>query len=299
MTGADAVDVSSLFYEAGDGLRLHLRTYRPRRDEGRTPVVCLPGLTRGAADFAPLALALAGAGARRVMAFDCRGRGLSAHDPDWRHYSLDVERDDVLTGLAIEGVAAAHFVGTSRGGLHIMALAETHRTMIRAAVLNDIGPVLEPDGLARIKGYVGRDAEPPRSLAEAIERLKRGPALTFTGLSDAEWHLLATTTYGDDPNDLRLRSDPMIARSLDELDLSKPLPNLWAQYDALRGAPLLTVRGDNSDLLSVETLAAMGARWPGCETHIVPGQGHAPLLADAPTIARIAAFLAAADTRGE
>ena len=165
--------------------------------------------------------------------------------------------------------------------------------MIRAAVLNDIGPVLEPEGLARIKGYVGVPVAPPRSIEEAIALLKRGPALTFTGLSDDEWRLFATTTFGTD--EFRPRYDPAIARTLDALDLSKPLPTLWDQFDALHGAAVLTVRGANSDLLSADTLAAMGARWPGCETHLVPGQGHAPLLADVTTIRRIDAFLAAAD----
>ena len=287
----------SHFYDAPDGLSLHVREHVPLHETSRAPVVCLPGLTRGAADFENLAraLALASATTRRVLAFDYRGRGQSDHDPDWRHYDLATERADFIGWLDANGIAAAHFVGTSRGGLHTMALATTHRAMIRGVVLNDIGPVLEPEGLLRIKGYVGVLTPPPRTLAEAVAVLRRGPAQGFDGLSDEEWQVFATTTFGSDPGDLRLRSDPMLARILDGFELGKPLPEIWDQYDALRGAPVLTIRGANSDLLSAATLDAMAARWPGCETLTVPGQGHAPLLADKPTIARIDAFLAAAD----
>lgn len=286
----------SLFFAAADGLRLHLREYDPGTEAIGTPLVCLAGLTRGADDFDPLArrLAFGAPVPRRVIAFDYRGRGASDHDAEWRHYDLATEREDFLAGLALCGIDHAHFLGTSRGGLHIMAMAGSHRAMVRSVILNDIGPVLEPDGLARIKGYVGR-AVHPRDLREAIQLLKIGTGVHFTALSPDEWRLFATTTFGTDEAHLGLRYDPELARVLDGFDLAKPLPDLWEQFDALRGLPLLTIRGANSDLLSPETVAAMEARWAGCETHMVPGQGHAPLLADEISMARIEAFLAAGD----
>lgn len=286
----------SHFYRAEDGLELHCLEFRPLDDGGRPPAVCLPGLTRNATDFAILgnALAFDAASPRRVVAFDYRGRGRSDHDPDWRHYDLATERADFLRGLALRGIERAHFIGTSRGGLHIMALAADHRAMIRAAVFNDIGPVLEPAGLERIKGYVGTMVA-PRTLDEATELLKVGPGLHFDGLSDAEWRIFATTTFGTDESNLALRYDPRLARSLDTFDLDKPLPESWDLFDALRGLPVLTIRGANSDLLSMETLDAMDRRWPASESMVVQGQGHAPLLADAVAIARIETFLARAD----
>ena len=290
-------EATSRYYRAADGLRLHVREHRPVRDGGRTPVVCLPGLTRSTADFERLArwLSTESLTPRRVLAFDYRGRGLSDHDADCRNYTLEVERSDFLDWLGSESIAAAHFVGTSRGGLHVMALAAAgKRALIRAVVLNDIGPVLEAEGLQRIKGYIGAPAA-PRSLDEAIKLLKLGSGQHFDGLSADEWQVFATTTFGEDRHDLRLRYDPALARTLDGFDLTKPLPDLWGQFDALRGSPLLTIRGQNSDLLSVETLAAMTSRWPGCASVSIPGQGHAPLLADQPTISRIDAFLASAD----
>lgn len=294
-TGRDASEGESRFYASDDGLRLHCLDFAPPGAEA-TPVVCLPGLTRPAADFGSLgrALAFASATPRRVVAFDYRGRGLSDHDPDASHYDLAMERADILRGLALLGIESAHVIGTSRGGLHIMAMAATNRSVIRGAVLNDIGPVIEAQGLKRIKSYVGRMVA-PATMDEAIALLKLGGGEGFEGLSEPEWRIFAETTFGRDPSDLRLRYDPALARTLDTFDLDKPLPDNWRQFDALRGAPVLTIRGANSDILSQSTLAAMAARWPQSETLVVPGQAHAPLLADAATIGRIDRFLAAAD----
>ena len=290
---------SSRFFPSADGLRLHYLDVRPPRDEGRTALVCLPGLTRGAADFGIIAEALAFASGtpRRVVAFDYRGRGRSAHDPDWHHYDMATERADILAGMADAGIERAHVLGTSRGGLHAMALAEHHRHVLAAVVLNDIGPVLEVAGLARIKGYIGRQVR-PRDVEDAVAVLRGGIGRDFDGLDEAGWRHFALTTFGPDEADLHLRYDLALARTLDALDLSGPLPDAWHKFDALRGAPVLTVRGANSDLLSGATLAAMAERWPGSESFVVPGQGHAPLLADAATIGRIDAFLAGADANG-
>ena len=289
----------SRFYTAPDGLRLHLRDYDPSA-ASLPPLVCLAGLTRSADDFDPLArkLAFCSATPRRVIAMDYRGRGPSEHDPDWRHYDLATERSDILAGLDVCGIDQAHILGTSRGGLHIMAMAAAHRTLMRSVVLNDIGPVLEPAGLARIKSYVGKTVH-PRDLGEAIQLLKTGAGLHFTALTADEWRLFATTTFGTDAAHLGLRYDPELAHVLDGFDLDKPLPALWDQFDALHGLPVLTIRGENSDLLSVETTAAMAQRWGGCDSFTVPGQGHAPLLADDRSIARIEAFLALNDVDRE
>ena len=296
ITEGDRLDESSRFFTAADGLRLHARAWTPARDDGRLPAVCLTGLTRNTDDFARLGAALAtGATPRGVVALDYRGRGLSDHDADWRHNDLPTERADMLLVLAQLGIDRAHFIGTSRGGLHVMALAAEHRDLVAGAVLNDIGPVLEPAGLARIKGYIGR-AVAPVSLAEAVRLMKLGDAAAgFDGLDADEWRHFAATTFGSDESDLRLRYDPQLARTLDGFDLTKPLPDSWALFDQLRPAPILTIRGANSDLLSAETLDAMTRRWPGNRALVVPGQAHAPLLADDVTIAAIAGFLADAD----
>lgn len=290
----------SCFVTADDGLRLHYRLYCCGTDSLHAPVVCLAGLTRNSADFDPLATFLSQQSRtpRTVLAIDYRGRGRSDHDPDWQGYTLERERADLLPLLYDRGIERAHFIGTSRGGLHIMALAALHADLIVSAVFNDIGPVLEPAGLARIRGYVGKSVQ-PRSFAEARAILESGSARDFDGLSEAEWRQFVVSTFGPDETQLRSRYDPNVAHALDGLDLSKPLPESWPLFDKLRPRPVLTIRGANSDLLSAETFTMMSRRWPGCEAWQVTGQGHAPLLADAPTIRRIDAFLRAADDVAE
>ncbi|MDB5643702.1 MAG: Alpha/beta hydrolase [Hyphomicrobiales bacterium] len=287
-------DVQSRFISGPDGLKLHLRDYGPR-DSAALPVVCLPGLARTAEDFDKLARAIAGgqAGApRRVVAIDYRGRGLSERDPDWKHYDLGVESADIQSLLAAVEIPEAIFVGTSRGGIHCMLLAAFRPTLLRAVVMNDIGPVLEPRGLARIRGYVGK-LPAPKSWADAVAMFKQVSGAHFTALSDANWLDYARLTLQEKDGQIVSRYDPMLMKVLEGMDLEAPLPDLWPQFEALGHLPLLVIRGENSDLLSEATLAEMLRRHKGAQSLIVPGQGHAPLLLDAPSIARICDFIAA------
>jgi pimeloyl-ACP methyl ester carboxylesterase len=286
----------SRFVSAADGLRLHLREYGSRLDPG-VPVVCLAGLTRNSADFGPLASALAAGlkGAkRRVLALDYRGRGLSEYDRNWENYSLDIENKDVLSVLTAMEIEAAVFVGTSRGGLQTMLLSAARPAAICGAVLNDIGPVLEPQGMARIRSYVGQLPE-PHSLADATDLLKEMMSERFDRLSEADWQAYARMTFTDAVGRISLRYDRNLMKSLEGLDLEQPLPTLWPQFDGLRNVPLLIIRGANSDLLSADTAQEMVRRHIGAEICIVEDQGHAPLLIDEETINRILSFVARID----
>lgn len=283
----------SRYYTASDGLRLHLRDFGPR-DSRATPVVCLPGLARTAADFDLLATAIAGgrAGApRRVVSIDYRGRGLSDRDPNWKNYDIFVESADILTMLAATGIESAIFVGTSRGGLHTMVLGATRPALLRGVVMNDIGPIIEQQGIARIRGYVGK-LPTPNSWRDAIDLFKKIAGAQFTGLQDSDWEAYARLTFEEKDGKFATRYDPMLMKSLDAYDPETPLPKLWPQFDGLAHVPLMIIRGENSDLLSQSTLEEMVARHPGAESLIVPGQGHAPLLLDDMSITRICAFIA-------
>lgn len=292
-----ADDGTSVFVAAADGLRLHARCYGPRA-ASNLPVICLPGLSRTAADFETLAQALAGDSAhpRRVIAIDSRGRGASDYDRDPSHYNLQVELADVLAvATALEALPAV-FVGTSRGGLLTMLLAAVRPAAIAGAVLNDIGPVIEPQGLMRIKSYLGKLPQ-PRDFTEAADILRRLFEAQFPKLTGADWLLNAQRSFRQRDGALVPTYDPQLALTMQGVDLEKPLPALWKEFDALAQKPLLVIRGANSDLLSRATLEAMRKRSPSMQTIEIPDQGHPPLLAEPETIARIADFIQRCDTR--
>ena len=293
----------SVFVNAPDGLRLHVREYGTANASAVT-VVCLPGLTRTVADFDVLAPALADGAlapetqqraARRVIALDARGRGLSDYDHNPENYNLLVELADLVAVLTALAVGPAVFIGSSRGGLVTMHLAAARPTAIAGVVFHDIGPVIEPKGLARLKGYVGK-LPPPRDFAEGAAILRQlfheqFPKLTaeqWLAFAQRSWREREPSTQGCDA--LVPTYDVRLSRTLDAADIEQPLPALWTAFDALARVPILVIRGARSDVLSAETVAAMAARHPGLESIEVPDQGHVPLL-EGDLVARIVEFV--------
>ncbi|MET0605510.1 MAG: alpha/beta hydrolase [Beijerinckiaceae bacterium] len=293
----DEAGFERLYVTASDGLSLFGRDYRPPRPDF-TPVVCLPGLTRNSADFHELASFLSQhhETPRRVIALDYRGRGESGYDSDWKKYDPRVEAQDALDFLTAVGVHEAIFVGTSRGGLIIYALAVMRPALLRGAVLNDIGAVVEIEGLKRIRSYVGK-LPPPRTYDEAAEILQKITGGQFVGFSQAEWLRNARRTFAEKNGKLAPRYDLSLMKGLALIDLEKPLPDLWPLFMGLRDFPVLVLRGANSDLLSAATVAEMTMRHPNCAAVEVANEGHAPLLADQPTLCAIEAFCARAEAR--
>lgn len=282
-------------YSSTDGLKLYARIYG-ERNPSALPAICLAGLTRNAADFRDLALYLARHPntPRQVVAFDYRGRGRSAYDRDWQNYNVVVESGDVLAGLAAMGIEHGAFIGTSRGGLIIHVLAAMRPAVLKAVVLNDIGPVVEGAGLAQIRAYLER-APKPRTFAEAVEISRAAQKDNFPALTDADWERMARAFYREENGTLVADFDPALLNTMTSIDLNKPLPQIWPQFEGLRGVPVLAIRGENSKLLSAETLEEMARRHPGMETITVEGQGHAPLLETGNLPERIAAFLEKAE----
>jgi pimeloyl-ACP methyl ester carboxylesterase len=295
-------DYGSSFVSAQDGLRLHVYRYG-RHSAAHLPVVCLPGLARTGADFEELARFLSNSPEqpRHVVALDSRGRGRSEHDRNPANYSFTVELNDLLAVLTALGIGPAVFVGTSRGGILTMLLAAIRPTAIAGAVLNDIGPAIEPAGLMRIKGYVGKLPQ-PKSFDEAADILRRLFAGHFPKLSPAEWLAFARRSFTEADGRLVPSYDPQLGKTLEGINVEQPLPPLWREFDALSRVPLMVIRGANSDVLSPATLKTMRERRRHMEILEVPDQGHAPLLTDSTTIQRIGAFIAhceAAGTRQE
>jgi pimeloyl-ACP methyl ester carboxylesterase len=202
-----------------------------------------------------------------------------------------VELADVQSILVARGVERAVLVGTSRGGILAMLLAVARPGVMAGVILNDIGPVIEAQGLMRIKNYVGRLPQ-PRSFQEAATLLRRLFESQFPTLSEDDWMAFARRTFKETDGTLVPDYDVKLARALKDVRPERALPPLWRQFDALGRIPLMVVRGSNSDILSAATVAAMRVRRPDIELLEVPDQGHAPLLAEADVLGRIRQFVA-------
>ena len=279
---------TSSFISAPDGLKLHARCYG-RRSAQALPVVCLPGLARTAADFEALAVALAHN--RRVVALDYRGRGQSDYDRNPANYAFQIELADVLAVVTALDCWPSIYVGTSRGGILTMLLGAVRPTAIAGVVLNDIGPVIEPKGLMRIKGYVGKLPQ-PRSFEEGAEILRRLFDAQFPKLTPQDWLAHARRAFKQENGALVPTYDVKLAKTMQGVNFEKPFAPLWKEFDALGHRPVMAIRGANSDILSAATVEAMRARRAALDVLEVPDQGHAPLLAEADVIGRIVDFCA-------
>lgn len=287
----------SRFFTAEDGLRLHAHIYPAGNPPGAAqeplPVICLPGLSRNVRDFHQFALLVAQdlSAPRRVVALDYRGRGLSDYDPNPENYNIGIECRDVITVCTALGIARAIFVGTSRGGLILHVMAALKPDLIAGAILNDIGPEIEAEGLREIRDYLSRRSS-PATIEEAADGLARIHGEAFPALSRPDWLDMAEALYTEKTGRLVTDYDPKLTDQLQAIDFSKPLATLWPQFDLLAKVPLLVVRGDHSRLLSRQTLARMAVHSPSVKTVTAPGQGHAPLLHHPDIFSTVQDFLA-------
>ena len=292
---AEDTGFEEFFYRSRDGLRLHARIYGGQHDQ-HLPAICLPGLTRNARDFHELALFLSRHPTlpRRVIAFDYRGRGASDYDPDPKNYTIAVEAEDVLAGLSELGIAKADFIGTSRGGLIIHVLATVQPALFNSIVLNDIGPVLGAQGLASIRSYLG-NPRTPSDFADAIAIQQALHGAAFPALSPGDWERMAAAIYREENGGLSADFDPALIGTFAASDPDQPPPYMWEQFEQLPAVQLMVIRGENSLLLTAETVEEMSRRHPHLEAITVAGQGHAPMLETGGLPDQIAKFLARAD----
>jgi len=249
-------------------------------------LVCVHGLTRCGRDFDTLAQALAGH--FRVICPDIVGRGLSAWLPDPTAYGVATYAQHMLALLSHLGATQVDWLGTSMGGLIGMALAARPEGPIRRLILNDIGPEIPGEALARIAAYVGFDERWP-SLEAALSDLQQVFA-PFGKLSPQQWlQLLRPSLVQDEQGLWRTHYDPRIATPLAAID-PKVNTDLWALYDAIT-CPTLAIHGADSDLLTREVWLAMAQRGPGATLAEIPGVGHAPTFLDEAQIAIVRDFL--------
>lgn len=275
---APAAPYVSRTWFSADGLLLHARDYPPAAGPAKLPVICIPGLTRNAADFEDIAPWIASQG-RRVLAVDLRGRGGSAWDPKPLNYIPPTYANDVLGLMDAAGVSRAVFVGTSLGGIVTMLLATLRPAAIAAAVLNDVGPSLNPDALRRIGGYAGRnpdvtDWEGAAAYAQAVN------GAAFPAYGPEQWRAFARRLFSEGPDGRpRLAYDPEIGAQMRAAGPNPAAPDMSPLFLALAaGRPLLLVRGGLSDLIDPPRVAAMRAMAPQMTVAEVPDVGHAPML---------------------
>ena len=282
-----STEYQHLHFPSADGrLQLYARDY-----PGDGPcLLMMHGLTRNSADFEALAARLAGR--YRVVVPDQRGRGRSDADPDPANYAPAVYCGDMMGLVTRLGLDRPVLIGTSMGGLMAMIMGTMAPAAWRGIVLNDIGPVVEPAGLARIAGYVGGTGE-ITDWAGAAAYCRAINGYAFPGYGDADWAAFARRLFVEDEAGVpRLAYDPAIAAGLAGTQPSAVPPDLWPMWDALGPLPILAIRGALSDILSDATLAEMSVRHPGMGAVVVPGVGHAPMLDEPEAVEAIEQFLA-------
>ena len=273
------------YFTVTDGLKLHYRDYPG--DPAKPPLLCLPGLTRNARDFAELAERFSPR--FRVLALEFRGRAMSDYDPQPARYNPLTYAQDVIQMLDLLAVPQAIFVGTSLGGLVTMSVAALAPERIAAAILNDVGPELNRAGLDRIGSYVGKDVR-FKSWDDIAERIAANNAHAFERYTHDDWVRMAKRNCREEGGEIRFDYDMAIAFPFENADPT-PSFDMWPLFKALAQKPLLVVRGERSDLLSAEAVEKMHAAAPAMKVAVVAGVGHAPELGEPEAVAAIDSFL--------
>jgi len=272
-------------FTSHDGLNLYYRDFGS--ENAGTPVICLPGLTRNSRDFDDLANYLSDR--RRVITCDFRGRGFSDYDENWENYHPLTYVNDTWALLDHLGIDNTIVVGTSLGGLCAMVMAATNGDRLAGVVMNDIGPEINPAGIARVQEYTGR-VPPVASWDDAVKQCRTIYGEWLPGLSDEGWDRLARCGYRENEQGVpRLDMDPGIGEAVRKVGPQKGDP--WALFDALADKPVTLLWGVMSDILTKDIINKMTARKPDIDVVGVPNRGHVPLLDEPECITAIDAFL--------
>jgi len=282
-------DYSDGFWQSRDGLKLHYRDYAGAARADRPPVICLHGLTRNARDFA--GLASRASPDWRVICLEMRGRGESAYAKDSATYTPLQYLDDFKHFLDQAGIDRFVAIGTSLGGIITMLAALQMQDRIAGAVLNDVGPVLEPEGLRRIGAYVGQGRTFPTWM-HAARALGDAHRPAYPDFQVADWLAMAKRLMALSGNGrIVFDYDMKIAEPFADMNPDEQ-PDMWPCIDALAGRPISILRGARSDILSEATFAGMQSRLPGVEAVTIDSVGHAPTLDEPEAVGAIDRLLA-------
>ncbi len=275
------------YYQGHDGLRLYARDYA--HSSPRATILCMHGLTRNSADFAGIADHLAGT--YRLIVVEQRGRANSEWDPNPGNYQPAIYVQDMFALLDQLELQQVVLMGTSLGGLMSMIMAAMQPQRLQAVIMNDIGPVVNPEGLERIKDYVGKSG-PVSSWDEAIAQQQAINGKEFPDFTDAQWADFCHALYRENDQGVPvLAYDPAISQPMTEDQDAAVPPDLWPAFEALKPIPTLVIRGAHSDILAEDCLAEMQSRKPDLSVAQIPNRGHAPILDEPDSIAAIDRFL--------
>lgn len=260
-------------YQSRDQRRLFYREFGDPGAE-HLPVLCLPGFTRNSKDFVELAMRLSEQ--RRVLCPDLRGRGQSDYDSDLERYHPQIYLEDIWELVAVTGVQRVVVIGTSLGGLLAMMMAATRPEAVAGVVLNDVGPEIAPQGLARISEYIGRLPQ-VRTWPEALAQSKAVYELALPNLTDTEWEQFTKRQYAEDVYGVvRREYDSKLGDALRRL--GRVSGDAWELFVALKEVPTLAFRGAISDILSPSVFDKMALVKADLMRVVVPNRGHVPLL---------------------
>ncbi len=277
------------YWQSEDGLKLHYRDYSS--DSAKTPIICVPGLTRNIRDFEHLGEWLKGD--RRVIMVNLRGRGESEYAKDSATYNPKTYVDDIVRLMDEIDLPKAVFFGTSLGGIITMIMASMHPSRIAGALLNDIGPEIDQRGLDRIGEYVGQGRS-FETWAHAARDLAESGGDIFPDYTLKDWIAFAKKVY-------RMNSSGRIKLDYD-MKISEPFERkgggndaMWQMLEALKNRPTLILRGELSDLFSDATAKKMMSILQQGELVTIARVGHAPSLEEPTSLDAIAALLQRVD----
>jgi len=270
-------------FVAANGLRHHLIV---RGVPGTPPVVLLHGLSQQAHVFDGVASRLASR--FHTYCLDVRGRGETewGRPEDYTFETYVADLDAVRSALGLDRVAV---VGTSMGGLIGMLYAAQHPDHVSRLVLNDIGPEIDPAGLARVMKMLAGAPEGFPDLKSVVRYYREENAPVLGRRSDdeileyARWHVRL-----NDNGVYVWKMDPAVRRPRP----GGPEPDLWRAFRSIP-CPLLVIRGAASDMLTRAGAERMARERPGAKLAEVPGVGHAPALTEADATRALDDFLGA------
>jgi pimeloyl-ACP methyl ester carboxylesterase len=278
---------ADIYYQSNDGLRLYARDYGHANPTHT--ILCVHGLTRNSGDFEDIAEHLNKHA--RIIAVDQRGRGKSDYDPNWQNYLPTTYVQDMFALIDHLNLQDIVLLGTSMGGLMSMMMVASKPEMFNRVIINDIGPVVAPEGLARIKAYVGK-TKPVTTWQEAAERIQELNGHFYPDFTDEDWRRFARRTYHSSEDGYPVLSyDANISKPIAESEEASVSPDLWPLFEACANTPILTLRGEYSDILSTETMTEMQNRHPNCTCITIPRVGHVPMLSEPESIGAVEAFL--------